>query len=137
MRPLGISFLLTSVILVTASGQTRPDFSGKWQSADDAAKYATLDIQQKNTSIHVVRTSRSGGKESKFEFNCTTDGKDCDASGTKVSLWYDGASLVEMDVSDSAVSTTRLTLDSPGSISVTVTNMSPKSDKESFVLKKI
>ena len=137
MRPIGISVLFT-VLLATASGQQgKPDFSGKWQSADGSEKAVTLDIQQKNGSIHVVRTSQSGGKDSKFEFNCTTDGKDCEVAGTKVSLWYEGSSLVEMDVSDAAVLTTKLTLDSPGSISVTVTHMSPKADKENFVLRKI
>ena len=138
MRLVGISVAFLCGLLATASGQqSKPDFSGKWQSADSSGKAVTLAIEQKNGSIHMVRKSQSGGKESVIEFNCTTDGKDCEAAGTKVSLWYDGTSLVEMDVSDASVSTTKLTLDTPTSMSVAVTWMSPKADKENFVLRKM
>jgi hypothetical protein len=138
MRLVGISVVFLSCLLATASGQQgKPDFSGKWQTADSSGKAVTLAIEQKAGAIHVVRTSGSDGKQSVFEFNCTTDGKDCDAAGTKVSLWYDGTSLVEMDISEAAVSTTKLTLDTPTSISVLVTYMTPKADKENFVLRKM
>lgn len=138
MRPVGIFVLCFCGLLATAGGQqSKPDFSGKWQTNADTGKSVSLAIEQKAGSIHVVRTERADGKESTFEFNCTTDGKDCDIAGTKVSLWYDGASLVEMDVSEAAVSTTKLTLDSPTAINVVVTYMSPKSDKENFVLRKM
>jgi len=137
MRPVGISLVCICGLLATASGQSsKPDFSGKWQS-QSSGKPLTLAIEQKGTSIHVVRTSQSGGKESVVEFSCTTDGKDCQARGIKVSLWYDGESLVEMDVSDAVVSTTKMTLDNPKTISVTVSYMSPKADPESFVLQKM
>ena len=137
MRRVGISLVCICGLIATARGQSgKPDFSGKWQS-QNSGKALTLAIDQKGASIHVVRTSQSGGKDSTVEFSCTTDGKDCQARGMKVSLWYDGASLVEMDVSDAVVSTTKMTLDNPNTISVTVSYMSPKADPESFVLQKI
>lgn len=103
------------------------------------ASAVSLTIDQKGTSVHIVKTMRAGdGKESVLEFTCTTDGKDCESKGIKVSLWYDGASLVEMDVSDDLISKTSMTLgEKAKTIGVTVTYISPKAEDDRIVLNKI
>src|ERR1700689_885052 len=102
MRFSGISFICMCGLLATARGQqSKPNFSGKWQMNGEKSQIhsgkataLTLAIEQKGASIHVVRTAKSAdGKDSVVEFTCTTDGKDCEAGGVKVSLWYDGLSL--------------------------------------------
>jgi hypothetical protein len=146
VRSCRIFLICASLLLATARGQeSKPNFSGKWQTNAEKsqvhsgkASTLTLSVEQKGASIHVKRTSKSAdGKDSVVEFSCTTDGKDCDAGGVKVSLWYDGLSLVEMDVSDAQVSTTKLTLDNPNTIVAVISYMSPKAEADNFVLQKI
>src|SRR5258708_7901197 len=106
MRQVEIFFIFVfgPVSTLAPAHQSKPNLSGKWQlnsskSEVHSGKTSTINliIEQNGASIHVVRTSNaSDGKQTITDFNCTTDGKDCDAKGTKVSLWYDGASLVEM-----------------------------------------
>jgi hypothetical protein len=97
-----------------------------------------LTIEQNNAKIHVIRNVKtSDGKETVTEFNCTTDGKDCDAKGEKVSLWYDGQDLVELDAGD-AVTRTRMTLAPDGkSISCDMSFISPQSDSDKLYLEKL
>lgn len=142
-------FLLCALGLVAqgANAQSeKPNLSGKWQlnsaKSEKAGKVsgANLSVEQKGPSIHVVKTVKtSDGKETVTEFNCTTDGKDCTTSnGMKVSLWYDGQSLVEMDITDDAVVKSSMSLGTDGkTISITVTHISPQAAAETLLLEKI
>jgi len=125
--------------------QNKPNLSGKWQlntgksELHSGIPYAVnLAIDQKGSAIHVVRTARtSAGKDTVTEFNCTTDGKDCDVKGAKISLWYDGASLVEMDIAGESVTKSSMTLSDDGkTISIDVNHISPSGDREKLVLEK-
>ncbi|HVW83175.1 MAG TPA: hypothetical protein VHB50_00765 [Bryobacteraceae bacterium] len=130
----------------TAGAQdNRPNFSGSWQlnsakSEVHSGKPAAikLTIEQKGSTIHVVRTLKAtDGKETSIEFNCTTDGKDCDAKGAKVSLWYDGSSLVEMDIGET-VTKSKMTLSGDGkTLSYEITFISPQADADNLELDKI
>jgi hypothetical protein len=148
MRYAGISFICIFVLLAaTATGQqTKPNFSGKWQANAEKSQLhsgkafaVNLTIEQKDASIHVVKTMKAGnGKESTMEFTCTTDGKDCDAKGVKVSLWYDGTTLVEMDIGNDLVAKTSMTLgENAKTISATVTYISPQAEPDKLVLEKM
>jgi len=146
MRSVGISFIVCGLLTTFVMAQeSKPNFSGKWQvnaekSQVPAGKITTFSvtIEQKGPSIHVIRTTKTNGKDSVVEFTCTTDGKDCDAKGVKVSLWYDGASLVEMDIGDNLVAKTIMTLgEGAKTISATVTSISPQAEPEKFVLDKM
>jgi hypothetical protein len=126
--------------------QTKPNFSGKWQLNTEKSQLAAgkasavnLTIEQKGPAIHILKTIKSAnGKESVTEFTCTTDGKDCDAKGVKVSLWYDGPSLIQLDVSDALVAKTSMTLSEDGkTITLTVTYISPEAETDKFVVEKI
>jgi hypothetical protein len=125
--------------------QGKPNFSGKWQLNAEKSQLAAgkasavnLTIEQKGPTIHILKTIKSAdGKESVTEFTCTTDGKDCDAKGVKVSLWYDGPSLIQMDVSDALIAKTSMTLSEDGNtITLTVTYMSPQAEADKFVVEK-
>jgi hypothetical protein len=148
MRYAGISFICVfGLLAATASGQqSKPNFSGRWQANGEKcqlhsgkASAVTITIEQKAASIHVLKTMKTGdGKESITEFTCTTDGKDCAAKGVKVSFWYDGASLVEMDIGDDLVVKTSMTLDESGkTISANVTYISPQVEPDKLVLEKM
>jgi len=148
MRPAGISFMCVFGLLAAAANgqQSKPNLSGKWQANAEKsqlhsgnASALSLSIEQKGASIHVVKTTKAAnGKESVVEFTCTTDGKDCDAKGVKVYLWYEGDSLVEMDVNGALVIRTSMTLGADAnSISAIVTYISPKAEGDKFVLEKI
>ena len=72
------------------------------------------------------------------QVTCTTDGKACDAKGVKVSLWYNGNSLVEMDIGDDLAATTTMTLgDNAKTISAAVTYISPQSEPDKLILEKM
>jgi len=148
MRYAGISFICVfGLLAATAMGQQgKPNFSGKWQANTEKcqlhsgkASAVNVTIEQKDSSIHVVKIMKAGGgKESALEFTCTTDGKDCVAKGVKVSLWYDGTSLVEMDIGDDLVVKTSMTLgDSGKTITATVTYISPQAEPDTLLLEKM
>lgn len=148
MRCAEISFIcFFGLFAAPAAGQqSKPNFSGKWQSNGEKSQFhsgkasdVNISIEQKDASIHVVKTMKAGnGKESIIEFTCTTDGKDCNAKGVKVSLWYDGTSLVEMDIGDDLVIKTSMTLgENAKTISATVTYISPQAEPDKLIFEKM
>lgn len=148
MRPGGIPFICVfGLLAATLCGQqSKPNFSGKWQANTEKselhsgkASAVNLTIDQKGPSIHLVKTVRStAGKDSVIDVNCTTDGKDCETKGIKVSLWYDGPCLVEMDVSDDLVTKTSMTLnESSKTINADITYISPQAQADKLVLDKM
>lgn len=148
MRHTGISCacLIGLFAFAAAAQNSKPNFSGNWQMNSSKSELhsgktssVALKIEQKGSSIHVIRTAKSSdGKETVTEFNCTTDGKDCDAKGTKVSLWYDGQDLVELDVANDAVTRTRMSLAPDGkSINCETSFVSPQGDGDKMYLEKL
>jgi len=131
---------LSSIVLLSYAAwaqDAKPDLSGSWhlKGPCKTATAMTLVIEQKGPSIHVVKNmTGADGKQVKSEFKCTTDGKECDAAGSKISLWFDGKSLVQMDAGD-AISKIVMKLDG-GDLKVEVTHIIPDGDVENFVLAK-
>ena len=123
--------------LVAAAQDGKPNLSGNWQ-LKEPTKTATamkLVIEHKGNSVHVVKTvTGADGKELKSEFQCATDGKECQAAGSKVSLYFDGQSLVEM-VAGEAVSKVIMTLEG-GVLKMELTHIFPDGAPETFVLAK-
>jgi hypothetical protein len=147
MQQAGISFICVLPLFAALADaqQNKPNLSGKWQLNSSKSELHTgkssginLIIEQSGASIHVVRTTNtSDGKQAVMDFHCTTNGKDCDTKGTKVSLWYDGTSLVEMDITAEVIIKNNMTLAPDGkSISITVTYISPEADADKLVLDK-
>ena len=126
-----------------AAQNTKPNFSGNWQLNSGKSELHSgkttgekLTIEQKGASIHVVRTATtSDGKQIVTEFNCTTNGKDCDVKGTKISLWYDGQDLIEMDIGTEVVTTGAPQVH--GAELCETSFISPQSDGDKMYLEKL
>jgi hypothetical protein len=83
----------------SANAQDHPDFSGNWklntaasQIKDSklASECAQLTITQKDSSIALAET---GGQS----VECSISGKECASKEVKVSFWFNGPKLVEME----------------------------------------
>jgi hypothetical protein len=134
-RILIVAFLGGAIV---AAQDAKPNLSGNWHLKEPAktATAMTLVIEQKGSAIHVAKTVTSAdGKEHKLEYSCTTDGKECQAAGAKISLYFDGASLVEMDAGD-VVSKVVMKLDGDA-LKIEVTHIYPDGEAENYVLAKI
>jgi hypothetical protein len=139
-----ICVLVLSVFPSTAQ-LPKPNLSGIWKldvakseihSPDNAEE--TMEIEQKESKIHVtIASKRSDGKETRLEFHCNMDGKDCDAGESKISLWFNGSSLVLMDVGADVVTKSSMKLGPDGkTMSVDVTHISPHADPDKLLFEK-
>jgi hypothetical protein len=90
---------LIALAASSVDAEDRPDFSGSWKLNTSASqikdsKLATelpkLTITQKDASIALAEADRPA-------VECSTIGKDCETKGAKVSFWFNGAKLVEME----------------------------------------
>src|ERR1700683_4416687 len=101
--------VVSAVFCISLAGQddSKPDLNGKWHL--DASKSEmqlnrlsdlTMVISEKNGNINIDEDQKlADGKERKRDYVCTTDGKECEVSGTKAraSFWYNGPMLVSME----------------------------------------
>ena len=132
---------LSATLSLAQEGQ-KPNLSGSWQlsvadSKVDVSKIATGTwlIEQDGPSIHILRVETlQDSKESKREIRCTTDGKQCTEKGIKISFWYNGDALVELDVAGETTSEYSMSL-APGgkTLTVDVTHITPVGDREKLV----
>ncbi len=138
-------FLALGVAPVWGDGG-KPDISGTWRL--DPAKSEThapgtagmtMSIEQKGNAFHFAKTFQTAdGKEAKTEFKCSTDGKECDAGGVKISLWYNGPVLVEMDAGADVISKSSMKLsEDKKSMSVEIEHIVPQADTDKVVLAKV
>jgi hypothetical protein len=136
------SRILTMALLggfVGAAQDSKPNLSGNWQLKAPAktASAMTLVIEQKDNAIHVVRTvTDADGKVIKLDYQCTTDGKECEVPGSKICLWFDKQALVEMDAGGDAVNKVTMKLDGT-TLKMEVEHISPDGDAETYVFEKI
>jgi hypothetical protein len=124
-------------LICLAADDSKPNLSGNWHLKEPAktATAMTMVIEQKGASVHISKsTTGADGKEQKLEFQCSTDGKECEVPGTKVSLWFDGAALVEMDAGE-AISKITMKLDG-GQLKVELSHIFPDGEPETFILAK-
>jgi hypothetical protein len=114
MRFLWMAFLvLTLSAALAQDADDRPDLTGKWQidpARSDGGNGVTLSIEAKEDSVHYVQDTRGENAE----FNCTIDGKECPMTDgghkAKISVWYNGPSLVMMETRGNSVVKRKLTL---------------------------
>ena len=137
--------ILVLSVLPAMAQPAKPNLSGVWKL--DVAKSEihspgsaeeTIEIDQKDSKIHVTMASKmSDGKESKLEFHCNMDGKDCDAGESKISLWFNGSTLVLMDVGADVVTKSSMKLGPDGkTMSVDVTHIAPHADPDKLLFEK-
>jgi hypothetical protein len=123
--------------LIAAAQDGKPNLSGNWHLKEPtkSATAMTLVIEHKGSSVHIIKTvTGADGKELKSEFQCTTDGKECEAAGTKVSLYFDGAALVQMDAGE-AVNKITMKLEG-GQLKMELTHIYPDGAPEAYLLAK-
>lgn len=122
------------LMLSSAIAADHPDFSGSWklnstQSKIKDSKLATecskLTIEQKDTEISL---SEADGQA----IHCSTGGKDCAKKSSKVSFWFNGPKLVQMEYSGHSgdhVTKRRLSLSPDGkTLQMEVIPISPAGD---------
>ena len=92
-------------------------------------------ISEKDGKINIDENEKlADGKERKIAYACTTDGKECDVSGTKgkASFWYNGPMLVSMETQRNGGNVTRhrlkLSQDSK-QLTIEISSMVPQTDK--------
>jgi hypothetical protein len=107
-----VSLVTLSTLLLAGSASAedhamRDKLMGKWQSDGSGD---TWTLKETGDSIHV---SNSRNTQTVAEFDCNTVGKECaiKSSGHKslVSLWFNGAKLVELETSGPQVVKRRFT----------------------------
>ncbi len=78
--------------------------SGEWQTGNGSGKAESWVIREKDDDVHIAR-SRNGEKA--MEFDCNTRGRECQVEDSgkpvKVSLWFNGPVLVELETRGSEV----------------------------------
>ena len=98
---LGLLAALAMIAMTASSSDAadRPDFSGSWKLNTSASRIkdsklptelAKLTISQKDATIALTEADRPA-------VECSTSGKDCETNGAKVSFWFSGSKLVELE----------------------------------------
>jgi hypothetical protein len=100
-----VGALLVAGMALADDEASRAKLMGSWQTADAAAKdTAVWTISEKGDTLHVI-TSTAG--RTMAEFDCDSFGHECTIKvaghTAKVSLWYNGPKLVEMETRGSFV----------------------------------
>lgn len=131
---------VTAFLLGAALAQDRPDLNGTWQMdaahspTADRYKSQTLSINQKPDSIQIVNDAvEANGKEARQDLQCATDGRDCKAKDVTMTFWYNGATLVSMEMrhGNSIVIKRRFDVSEDGkTLKMQVSHISPPGLKE-------
>jgi hypothetical protein len=125
-------FLASAMILFA---NEKPDLTGTWvPSAGSNEALGKLEIEHNQDAIKVRELSLENKAEK--EFQCATTGQECKSKGpeedAKVTLWYNGPTLVEMYQArdGKSVVKTRRTLSEDGStLRVEVIRIVPAGNK--------
>lgn len=100
--------LLCGLVSLWGQSGARPNLTGTWKLApaksDVHEKLSNVVwvIDQKDSTIHLSESATTvDGKDWKVEFDCPTNGKECSVNepgqAAKLSLWYNGPALIEME----------------------------------------
>jgi len=94
-----------------ADGQDdRAKLTGKWQGAS-----ANWMIEQNGDSVHIVN---SNGAQTVEDISCSTSGKECAVKNAghsaKVSMWFNGAKLVELETTGNSTVKRRFSVSGNG-----------------------
>lgn len=98
LRALVLTLLLFGFGAWADDQSDRAKLLGAWDSQDEAAKRAAWIFEFRGDNLHVTY---SEGGQVVTDFECNTKGRDCDAKigggRAKVSLWFNGPRLVELE----------------------------------------
>jgi hypothetical protein len=99
------TLLLLAGSAAAADDAVRAKLTGKWEQSDGSGETkSTWTLKELGDSIHVTQSNARG---TIVEFDCNTGGKECEIKRaghkSKVSLWFNGPKLVEMETSGTEV----------------------------------
>ncbi len=102
---IALSALFLAGSTLAADDTARAKLEGKWQQSEgNGVAKATWTLENMGDSIHVVNSNRT---ETIEEFDCNTLGKECAVKNaghkSTVSLWFNGAALVELETTGNQV----------------------------------
>jgi hypothetical protein len=100
------------MVAAFAADNDRAKLTGSWQG-----KGTVWMIEDKGSTLHLTR---SEGSQVVAEFDCNTGGRECEGkdSGHKasVSMWFNGAALVQMETKGSEVVKRRFAIAENGDV---------------------
>src|ERR1700733_9842386 len=118
MRTLAValSTLLLAGSALVADDTARAKLVGKWQQSEgNGGPGSTWTLENMGDSIHVINSNPTKTIE---EFDCNTLGKECAVKNaghkSKVSLWFNGAALIELETTGNQVVKRRFTVTGNG-----------------------
>ncbi len=98
------ALLMAGTVLADDDDASRAKLMGSWQLADGGKDAAVWTISEKGDTLHVTN---SAAGHLLAEFDCDSFGHECAIKDggrpAKVSLWYSGPKLVEMETKGSYV----------------------------------
>jgi hypothetical protein len=118
----------------------RAKLMGEWQQSDgNGVTKATWTLKETGSSIHL---SNSANAAIVMDFDCNTEGKECTVKhsghSSKVSIWFNGAKLVELETTGSQVVKRRFTVTGDGdSMELETIPMVPTGPAETTHFKRI
>ena len=140
-------YLLVAVgigVMLAASARAqgdKPNFSGSWQvnpihtkASGERPLLMWVKIEQKGDTIHLARGLRMpDGKEAVTEVRCSTKGEDCNVDATtKVTFYYLGDTLKEIEMAGETLIKRAYTLETEGRLTVEVRYVTPGATTDSF-----
>ncbi len=129
-------FLFAGVSLATDDGM-REKLTGLWQQTD-GAEHTTLTLKDAGDSIHM----NSNELQAAEDFDCNTVGKECAVKvaghKAKVSMWFNGATLVELETTGSEVVKRRFKVTGDGdTMEIETVAISPAGKNETAHFKRV
>ena len=122
-------------------GTSRPKINGEWQMEAGAGKESPESwiLEDKENAIHITQF-RNGQKLA--EFDCNTLGRECDVQDSgrqaKVSFWFNGPKLVQLETRDSKVVKRRFSVGDQGdAMEVEVIPVVPEGKPEVLHFKRV
>jgi hypothetical protein len=123
------------------SDDDRSKLIGSWRMQDDAGKDTDTVwvLASKGDALHISRTE---GAHKIAEFECAATGHDCNikeaGKSAKVSLWYNGGALVELETRGSEVVKRKIGIASDGhALEVETTPIMPAGRPQKALFKRV
>jgi hypothetical protein len=139
IRVLCLTALLFGATALANDDAERAKLAGTWQLEGGTDAGATWVLEDKVTSFHITR---SEGNQKVADYECTILGKECQVKDAgkalKVSLYFSGPKLVQMETRGSAVVKREFSMAGPAdSMQMSVTSIVPSGKEETSHLKRV
>ena len=114
---IALSTLLLVGIAAADDDSSRAKLIGKWQQSDgEGDARSTWALQE--VTADSIRVTNSSGAQTVAEFECNTVGKECAVKDggrkSKVSMWFNGPKLVELETKGAQVVKRRFSVTGDG-----------------------